>query len=102
MVASRMKSLSTEVFNSTPSSPDEKWQMISPQSSSCFREGQNIGLLETIKNAREEGRLTSGKLKGHLYVVWSKVSCCRDFAEVPVYYAAIEAMVGACKGLGGL
>ena len=71
--------------------------MIYPQSSSCFREGQNIGLLETIKNARETGRLTSGKLKGYLYVVWSKVSCCRDFAELPVYYALLEALPAACK-----
>ena len=102
MVASRMKSLSTEVFNSTPSSPDEKWQMIYPQSSSCFREGQNIGLLETIKNARETGRLTSGKLKGYLFVVWSKVSCCQELAEVPYAFAAIEAMGLACKGLGAL
>ena len=102
MVGSRLKSLSTEVFNSTPRSMDEKWQMISPQSSSCFREGQNIGLLETVKNAREMGRLTNGKLKGHLFVVWSKVSCCRDFAELPLAYAAMEAMVLACKGMGGL
>jgi hypothetical protein len=76
--------------------------MISPQSSSCFREGQNIGLLETVKNARELGRLQNGKLKGHLFVVWSKVSCCRDLAEIPVALAAIEAMVLACKGVGGL
>lgn len=102
MVASRIKSLSSEVFNSTPTSPDEKWQMISPQSSSCFREGQNVGLLETIKNARELGRLSSGKLKGHLFVVWSKVSCCQDFAQIPIVYAATEAMIAACKGLGGL
>jgi hypothetical protein len=100
MVASRMKSLASEVFNAAPSSPDELWQMISPQSSSCFREGQNIGLLETVKNVRELGRLKTGKLKGHLFVVWSKVSCCRDFAEVPIVYAEVEAMSIACQGLG--
>jgi hypothetical protein len=76
--------------------------MIYPQSSSCFREGQNIGLLETIKNARETGRVTSGKLKGYLFVVWSKVSCCQELAEVPYAFAAIEAMGLACKGLGAL
>jgi hypothetical protein len=102
MIASRMKSLSSEIFNSTPTSPDEKWQMISPQSSSCFREGQNVGLLELMKNVRELGRLTNGKLKGHLFVVWSKVSCCKEFSEVAVTYAAIEAMILACKGMGGL
>lgn len=102
MIGSRIKSLSTEVFHSTPASPDEKWQMISPQSSSCFREGQNVGLLETVKNVRELGRITSGKLKGYLFVVWSKVSCCQDLAEVPAAYIAIEAMMAACKGLGEL
>ncbi len=102
MIASRMKSLSSEIFNSTPTATDEKWQMISPQSSSCFREGQNVGLLEHIKNVRELGRLGNGKLKGHLFVVWSKVSCCKDFAEVPVTFAATEAMIAACKAMGGL
>jgi hypothetical protein len=41
-------------------------------------------------------------MKGHLFVVWSKVDCCRDFAEVPETLAAIEAMIAACKGLGTL
>lgn len=102
MVASRMKSLSSEVFNSAPSSPDELWQMIYPQATSCFREGQNMGILENLNNVRELGRLSSGKLKGHLFVVWSKVSCCHDWAEVPWDYAAIEAISAACKGLGNL
>ena len=101
MVAARMKSLSTEIFHATPASFDEIWQMIYPQSSSCFREGQNVGILDTIKNVREIGRLTSGKLTGYLFTVWSKVSCCRDLAEVPAAYAAIEAMNLACQGLGG-
>ncbi len=102
MVASRLKSLGAEVFHATPSSPDELWQMISPQSSSCFREGQNVGILDTIKNVRELGRLTSGKLSGHLFTVWSKVSCCRDLAEIPAAYAALEVMGLVCKGIGGL
>ncbi len=101
MVASRMKSLATEIFKNTSSSLDEKWQMISPQSSSCFREGQNIGILETIKNVRELGRITSGKLSGYLFTVWSKVSCCKELAQVPAAYAAIEVMNLACQGLGG-
>lgn len=102
MVASRIKSLGSEVFGVTPSSGDEVWQMIYPQTSSCFREGQNVGILDTFKNVREIGRLTSGKLKGHLFTVWSKVSCCRDLAEVPAAYIAIEAMNLACQGLGAL
>lgn len=102
MIASRMKSLSSEVFNAAPASPDELWQMIYPQATSCFREGQNMGLLENVNNVRELGRLSSGKLKGHLFVVWSKVSCCHDFAEVPWDYAAIEAISAACKGVESL
>ncbi len=101
MVASRIKSLSSEVFHSTPGNLDEKWQMIYPQSSSCFREGQNVGLLETVKNAREMGRL-KGKLKGYLFVVWGKASCCRDLAEAPAALVEIEAMNLACQGLGSL
>ena len=74
MIASRLKSLATEVFHATPATLNEKWQMIWPQSSSCFREGQNIGLLETIQGVRETGRLTSGKFKGYLFSTWRKVS----------------------------
>lgn len=102
MIASRMKSLGAEVFQATPSSYDETWQMIAPQSSSCFREGQNVGILDAVKNVREIGRLASGKLTGHLFVVWSKVSCCRDLVEVPAAYMAIEAMSVSCQGLGAL
>ena len=102
MVAARMKSLSNEVFHTTPGSQDELWQMIYPQSSSCFKEGQNVAILDTAKNVREIGRLTSGKLKGYLFAVWSKVSCCRDLAEVPTAYAAIAAMNIVCQGLGNL
>ena len=100
MIASRMKSISSEVFRSTPQSPGEKWQMISPQSSSCFREGQNIGLLETIKNVRELGRLTSGRLTGHLFVIWKPVNCTRDLPYLPVSKAAISSMKPVCRGLG--
>lgn len=100
MIASRMKSLGNEVFRTTPHDVDELWQMISPQSSSCFREGQNIGVLETLKNVRELARLSSGKLNGYLFTTWSKVSCCRDLPLVPAAYAAIEAISLACQGKG--
>lgn len=102
MIGARMKSLSSEVLFSTPSSPDELWQMISPQTSSCFREGQNVGLLDTIKNVREIGRLSSGKLTGYLFVVWSKVSCCSDLPTVPTAIATIAAIQAACQGVPGL
>lgn len=98
MIASRMKSISSEVFMSSPSSFGEKWQMISPGSSSCFQEGQNVGILETIKNVRELGRLTSGKLNGHLFVVWKPVSCTRDIPYIASSAAAIAAMKPMCVG----
>ena len=100
MIASRMKSISSEVFMATPSTFGEQWQMISPSSSSCFREGQNIGILETIKNVREIGRLTSGKLNGHLFVVWKPVSCKRDIPFLATSKAAIAAMKPMCAGFG--
>lgn len=100
MIASRMKSLSSEVFRSMPSSPLEKWQMTYPQSSSCFREGQNMGLLEFPKRVNEIGRLTSGKLNGYLYTIWKKVSCCIDYPRLPAVYAAISVLKATCQGIG--
>lgn len=102
MIASRLKTLGTDIFHAVPASSDEKWQMISPQASSCFREGQNVSLLETIKQAREEQRFTNGKHNGYLFTVWSKVSCCRDLAEIATTTAAIAGMAVACQGLGAL
>jgi hypothetical protein len=97
-----MKSLGNEIFHTTPNSIDEEWQMITPQSSSCFKEGQNVAILETAKQVREEKRITTGKYSGFLFTVWSKVSCCRDLAEIPTSLAAIEAMNLTCQGLGNL
>ena len=99
MIASRMKSISSEVFRATPSSFGEQWQMISPGSSSCFREGQSMALLDTIKNVREIGRL-SGRLTGHLFVIWKPVSCTRDVPYIVTSKAAIAAMRPICQGLG--
>lgn len=99
MIASRIKSLSTEVLKTMPASPDEKWQMIYPQSSSCFREGQNVGVLETVKNARETMRLTNGKLKGYLFVVWKRTQTCRDFPAALQAKAAALAIPAACGGM---
>jgi len=99
MIASRIKSLSSEVLKSMPSSTDEKWQMIYPQSSSCFREGQNVGVLETLKDVRETARLVNGKLKGHLFVIWQRTSSCRDFPAILQAKAAALAIPAACRGL---
>lgn len=100
MIASRIKSLSSEVLHSTRSSFEEKWQMISPQSSSCFNEGQNIAPLELTKNVTQIGRL-KGRLKGYLFTVWQKYSCCHDWAEVPAAYAALEVLKTTCQSIGG-
>lgn len=98
MIASRMKSISEEVFRSMPSTYDEKWQMITPNSSSCFNEGQNLGLLESpIKRVIEHGRITRGKTRGYLFATWKRVSCCTDFHNLPAFYATIAAIKGMCK-----
>ena len=98
MIASRIKSLNTEVLKTMPSGPDEKWQMIYPQSSSCFREGQNVGLLETVKNARETMRLANGKLKGYLFVIWNKTTACKEMPTAAQAAAAALAIPAACGG----
>jgi hypothetical protein len=100
MIASRIKSLSAEVFRSMPSSPSEKWQMIYPQSSSCFREGQNMGILEFPKRVNELGRLSSGKINGYLHTIWKRVSCCVDYPRLPAVYGAISIIKSTCQGIG--
>jgi hypothetical protein len=102
MVAARLKSLATEVFQSTPSSPAEKWQMIVPQPSACFREGENVLSLETAKHAIEVGRLGAAPLKGYLFTTWQPVSCCKEMSEVPAAQAALAAIKAACRAGGGL
>jgi len=99
MIASRIKSLNSEVLRTMPSGPDEKWQMIYPQSSSCFREGQNVGLLETVKNARETMRLANGKLKGYLFVIWSRTTTCKELPTAIQAKAAALAIPAACRGV---
>lgn len=102
MIASRLKSLGTEVSHTVPGDPDEIWQMIYPQSSSCFKEGQNLGILETLRGVQEEQRaFGTGKLTGYLFVVWKRVSCCRDVAEAPAAYLTLQALQLACQGLSG-
>ena len=95
MVASRLKSLGVEVSHTIPGGPGETWQMIYPQSSSCFVEGQNPGILELAKGIRETRRVL-GKPEGYLFVVWKKVSCCRDIPTVASTLANIIAISAAC------
>lgn len=97
MIALRIKSLGTEVFRSVPRHHDEKWQMIYPQPSACFREGENVALLQA-KGLNELGRL-QGRMKNYLYVTWKKVSCKRDWPTVPAVYASVSLMSGVCSGM---
>jgi hypothetical protein len=102
MVASRIKSLASEVFHSTPSFPDEKWQMITPQSSACFREGENVLPLETFKRATEIRRLAGAPPTGHLFAIWQRVSCCSEVIEVASGQAVLAAIKASCAAGGDL
>ncbi len=98
MIADRLKSLGSEVFMSVSSSTDEKWQMISPTQSQCFRRGQNVAFLETAAMATDIGRL-QGKPKNYLFTVWKKVSCTKDLPYVASTIAAAGLMQAVCQGL---
>jgi hypothetical protein len=98
MIASRIKSLSTEVFHTTPGSSDEYYQMLSPQTSSCFREGHNVGFLETIKNVRETKRLLNQNQRKFLFVVWQNVSCCKDLTYIATTEALLTGLQASCQG----
>lgn len=102
MVAARLKSLASEVFQSTPSSAGEKWQMIIPQPSACFREGENIFALETYKRATELARLGAAPGKGYLFAIWQPVSCCKDISDIPSSQAVLGAITAACQAGGSL
>ena len=97
MIASRMRSLANQVFNSIPSEGIEKWQMIYPQTSSCFRHGQNVSILRS-KNVNEIGRFTSGDFKNYLYVTYRRISCKVDWPTVPVMNAGLEVAINVCRG----
>lgn len=100
LVAASIKSIASEVFNSAPSSPDEKWQMLYPQTSNtCFRKGQNLGILETTKNTTEIGRLNLSKTKNYLYSTWKRVSCYAEITEPAKVAAVLAAIKGICGGM---
>lgn len=107
MIASRLKSLASEVAFSLPAAIDEFWQMIYPQPSSCFREGANPGVLENLKGLREERRLAKSFTESsasYLFVIWQKVSCCEDLPEVVATPLIKEALKAVCNlpGIGDL
>ena len=98
MIASRMKSLSEEVFHTQAPSADVRWQMLQPQVTSCFREGTSIPQLEFFKNFRELKRLRTLDFKGHLFVTWKEMSCCVDWAQLAEIMAMLELIQASCKG----
>jgi hypothetical protein len=102
MIAARMKSLSTEVFQSASASVSEKWQMIKPSASQCFREGQNVLLTEKVAFATDWGRLAGGGFKTYLFTTWRRVSCCKEYTSVATGAAALAGLQVACQGLGGV
>ena len=98
VIASRIKSLATEVFMSMPRHPKELWQMIYPQGSSCFQEGENIAKLR-FKGVNERGRLFSGKTKGYLYALWTPLSCTQDISWVASSEAWLTVLEQACQNI---
>lgn len=98
VIASRIRSLGSEVFQSIPTSKEESMQMIYPQKSGCFRGGQNIGFLRT-QNLNEISRITKVKKKNYIYVTWKKVSCRRDIPAIWSTNAAVNVLESVCRGL---
>lgn len=99
MIADRMKSLGAEVFHSVGSNPDDKWQMITPTQTQCFRTGQNVGFLEIPNMVNDTGRLQGKEMKNYLFTVWRKVSCTKDLPYIATTYAALGLMQAVCQGL---
>ena len=99
LAAQRIRSIANEVYHSTAIYPDEKWQMIFPQSSTCFREGHSVGKLETFNGVNEIGRMTQLNQDSWLFVVWRRVSCCSESTSIPQAEFAKAAMKAMCKGL---
>ena len=97
MLASRIKSLATEVFQGFQGPADEKWQMVFPQVSAGFREGQNTAILR-VKAVSELGRLR-GRPNNFLYAVWQRVSCKQDMPWVVSSEIWLQGIKLACEGL---
>lgn len=94
VIASRIRSIGAEVLQGVSITSDEKWQMILPQQSACFREGENIGFLG-IKGVGEIGRLT-GNFRNYLYAVWQKKRCVRDIPWIVFIRTWLQGIKSAC------
>lgn len=99
LAAERIRSIANDVFHSISVNSDEKWQMIFPKSSSCFREGQSVGKLETVDGVNEIGRITQLNQDSWLFAVWKRVSCCKDVNSIPQAEFAKNAMKTMCQGM---
>ncbi len=99
LAAKRLRSLASDVYRSTPMSPDEKWSLVYPNSSSCFREGKSLGEIETMRGANELGRLSKTNHQTFLFAVWKRVSCCKDFDSIPETAASKVALKAICQGM---
>tara|TARA_B100000609_G_scaffold179920_1_gene160067 strand:+ start:19131 stop:22106 length:2976 start_codon:yes stop_codon:yes gene_type:complete len=98
LAAKRIKSIASEVYKTMPSSPDEKWSLVYPNSSSCFREGKSLGEIEVIKQGNERGRLLGKDHQTFLFAIWKRVSCCKDVQSVATTEASKVALVSMCQG----
>lgn len=97
MIAARFKSLSSEVFNSMPSGGAEKYQMIYPQPTFCFNQGQNIGLLQS-RGVNEVGRSLNARFsKNYLHAIWRQVSCTKEIGYSVTTPLTVSAIESACK-----
>lgn len=99
LAAKRIRSLARDVYRSTPTSPDEKWSLVYPNSSSCFREGKSLGEIEAIRGGNEHGRVLKTNHQTFLFVIWKKQSCCKDFDSVPETAASKVALKTICQGM---
>ena len=97
VIASRIKSLGTEVFKNISASPDERWHMVLPQMSSWFREGQNVAFLR-VRGVSEGGRLL-GLNRNYLYAIWQKTTCKRDIPVIWTTEAWITGLQAACGAI---
>lgn len=98
LAAKRIKSIASEVYKTMPSGPDEKWSLVYPNSSSCFREGKSLGEIEVIKGANEMGRLSGKNHQTYLFAIWKRVSCCKDMDSIATTEAAKAALTSMCQG----
>ena len=95
MIAARFKSLSSEIFNSMPSGGAEKYQMIYPQPTACFMQGQNIAALR-LKAVNEISRGIVPS-KNYLYAIWRRVSCIKEISYAVSTPLTVTAIQAACR-----